>query len=448
MTTRYRMIGWLGLLGLLELSRPLLGQNVPVAATATTAAPDEQQKGQLWTATAQRVWADSHQKTPAPPAWKTAGEFESWINNNPGPAGKSELGLLRGAVIARIGKGQTGSASQVAQAILAEITQRRQQKMGALGRVNPETLRADLGKIVPLTATTTAPATPDSMGQPAAATDTAPAASTTSNAAQMVNDSTPKPDTLDESLPNEAYPRPAAAAEPTFWGMSPYVAATVFGVLGMILGAGLYALTRPKRRRRSHSPSSSSPEPDSNSVMYSKEYQALRLENDKLKTRIFHLEQKLAALEAQSAPMAPPPAEFGAEPETDDLFQVTPAAAPEVAPPEVAPAPAAASSVLTLYGPVQETPFLEERKIVDSPLPQLALMLTIDPRRPEQASFTLNPQVNQIMLIGDGLNRLQKFFDYDMPMGRISSVTAAAPGKLQRQADGWQVVERARLTIR
>ena len=97
---------------------------------------------------------------------------------------------------------------------------------------------------------------------------------------------------------------------------------------------------------------------------------------------------------------------------------------------------------------MQETPFLEERKISDNPLPQLALMLTLHPDTPDEATFTLNPQVNQIMLIGDGLNRLQKFFAYDPPVGRISSVTAAAAGRLQRQADGWQVVERAQLAIR
>jgi hypothetical protein len=125
----------------------------------------------------------------------------------------------------------------------------------------------------------------------------------------------------------------------------------------------------------------------------------------------------------------------------DDLLHVAPLAELPVERP-------AQPQAVTRYGPVQETPFLEDRKIADMALPQLALMLTMHPNQPDQASFTLNPQVNQAMLIGDGLNRLQKFFEYDPPTGRISSVTAAAPGRLQRQADGWQVVERARLTIR
>lgn len=444
------MVGWLGLLGVLSLGRPLLGQNVPVAAPATAAAPDEQQKGQLWTATAQRVWADSHQKTPAPPAWKTAGEFESWINNNPGPAGKSELGLLRGEVIKRIGKGQTGTAPQVAQAILAEITQRRQQKTGALGRVNPETLRADLGRIVPLTAAAAAPAAPDSVSPPATATATPPAGAAKPDASQSVMDENPAPDTPAALSPEPNYPPTAVTvSDATYFGLSPYAAMAVIGLLGAGLGAFLFAQFGPRRASRhlyrAPAPVSTSDIP----VKDTPEYKKLRQAYDKLQREVNELKRQIAELRGQSAPMAPPPPE--PEPETDDLFQVTPAVAMHDVPSSVpAPAerPAAAPSALTLYGPVQETPFLEERKIVDSPLPQLALMLTIDPRRPEQASFTLNPQVNQVMLIGDGLNRLQKFFDYDMPMGRISSVTAAAPGKLQRQADGWQVVERARLTIR
>ena len=117
--------------------------------------------------------------------------------------------------------------------------------------------------------------------------------------------------------------------------------------------------------------------------------------------------------------------------------------------PELEPEPAPADpEPATRYGPVQESAFLEERKIVDTPLPQLALMLTVNPRTPDQAAFTLNPNVDQARLIGDGLTRLQKFFDYDPPLGgRITLVTAAAPGQLQRHADGWQVVQRARLNI-
>ncbi|WP_207190718.1 hypothetical protein [Hymenobacter lapidiphilus] len=114
----------------------------------------------------------------------------------------------------------------------------------------------------------------------------------------------------------------------------------------------------------------------------------------------------------------------------------------------VAPAAEAPEVPLTRYGPVQETPFLEERKLTNNPLPRLALMLTVQSQQPDQASFTLNPHVDQEMLIGDGLNRLQQFFDYDPPLGgRINAVKAASPGILQRQADGWQVLERARLVI-
>ena len=209
------------------------------------------------------------------------------------------------------------------------------------------------------------------------------------------------------------------------------------------------------------------------------EYRKLQNQNQQLRKELQQIKQQLSELQKQLtgppvAPSVPAPAaaahisatslaaaaaaaKAAETPAPVALAPVATAPPTAAAPPAteelsieelVGAAPAAPQPAATRYGPVQESAFLEERKIVDSPLPQLALMLTVNPRNPDQASFTLNPNVDQARLIGDGLTRLQKFFDYDPPLGgRITLVTAAAPGQLQRHADGWQVVQRARLNI-
>lgn len=447
MTTRYRMVGWLGLLG-------LVGGTLSASAQAPTR--EDSIKGKIWSATAQQVWAVAP-KMPAAQLkpWSTSQDFNTWLKSqaNAELAKQSELGMLQSKVVERVKVQNQGSpnatAGQVAAAILAEIGQQQEAKlkMGRLARLDLAALTTNLTPYVPAAAPVANPTNP--VAAQAGANQTTPPANNT-GAAVEVPDDKQTPDTPAALSPEPNYP-PAAVtvSNATYFGLSPYAAMAVIGLLGAGLGAFLFAQFGPRRSsRHSYRP----PTPASTSdlpVKDTPEYKKLRQAYDKLQREVNELKRQIAELRGQSVPMAPPPAE--PELEADDLFQVAPAVAPhDVPPPAPAPAerPAAAPTALTLYGPVQETPFLEERKIVDSPLPQLALMLTIDPRRPEQASFTLNPQVNQVMLIGDGLNRLQKFFDYDMPMGRISSVTAAAPGKLQRQADGWQVVERARLTIR
>lgn len=259
----------------------------------------------------------------------------------------------------------------------------------------------------------------------------------------------------------------APLIKPAFFGLSPYVTMALGAVLGALAGAVLMRRKMKKesrlrqQQRRMATPASAIE--TENSDMNSPKFNKLQRENRRLQEQLDLLKKELADLKARvtgvpnaplktappkrtaPTPLPPKPAQAPAD-DHDDLLNV---GLGTIAPPEPAyEQPAAQLPPATRYGPVQETPFVEERKIVDNPLPQLALMLTVNPRNPDQASFTLNPHVNQSMLIGDGLNRLQKFFEYDPPVGRINSVAAAAAGTLQRQADGWQVVERARLIIR
>jgi len=416
-----------GLLGLSHLG---------VAQTAPT--PDDSIKGRLWTATAERIWADTKPKQKQPAPWPTVQAFEKWLAAT--PADKSELGLLRADVVRSFGAGTKATPTQVAQAIVGQVSQRQQSGQGRLARVKAPLLGADLAPL------TQARASDGAVPAPAAPSPTTGTTTVTAvPGAGGITVLPANPDSITNhpvKTPDPATPFTTTPAAPSYFGLTPLQAAMVLlllgGLAGMVIGQNM---RRSHRRRHSSAGPTSPAEPAISSAMNSPEYRKLHQQNLNLKADLRQLKKQVADLQAQlsGAPPTPPP-----------TAEVVPAAELTIeelvgAPTEM---PAAPAPSATRYGPVQETPFVEERKIVDSPLPQLALMLTVDPRDPDQATFTLNPQVDQARLIGDGLTRLQKFFDYDPPLGgRITSVAAVRPGRLQRQASGWQVVERARLAI-
>ena len=419
----YRTARWALGAGLLGLSH--------LGAAQTAPTPDDSIKGRLWTATAERIWADTKPKQPQPKPWPTVQAFEKWLRAN--PADKSELGLLHADVVSNFGAGTKASPMELAQAIIGQVSQRQQSGQSRLARVKAPLLGADLA---PLTQAR-AGAAPAAAPNPTTGTTTITALSGAKGAITLLP---ANPD----SITNHPIPPPdpattftAAPAPPRYFGLTPLQAGVVLVLLGGLAGIAIGQNMRRsgRGRRRSSAGPTPSAEPDTSSVMNSLDYRKLHQQNLNLKADLRQLKKQVADLQAQlaGAPPTPPPAAKAAP-------------APELvgAPPAPAPTPPSA----TRYGPVQETPFVEERKLVDAPLPQLALMLTVDPRQPDQAAFTLNPQVDQARLIGDGLTRLQKFFDYDPPLGgRITAVAAVRPGRLQRQDSGWQVVERARLSI-
>lgn len=437
----------LSLATLLALSRAGLGQTTPAPTR------EDSIKGRIWTATARRVWADEKVNAPTK-AWATGSDFKNWVFTQ--KPDKTELGALFGAVLTRTGQGQPATPTQVAQAILAEISQRKANKTGALAKVNLQSLQVDLEPFVPAGSTTSAvaqaaDATPPAAAQPASASRT------------VAEDENPAPEGQLPATPSYTM----QPVEPRYFGLPPGLAGAVLAILGALLGFGI-ASNRLKSKRRHHRQRTPPPpaESETSSVMTSPEYRKLYRQNENLTKQISQLTKQVADLQKQLAgapakavaPVAASAPAAAAHISSTSLAAAAAAAkASETPPPAsdelsieemVGAQPAAPQVAATRYGPVQETPFVEERKITDSPLPQLALMLTVNPRNPDQASFTLNPSVDQARLIGDGLTRLQKFFDYDPPLGgRITLVAAAAPGQLQRHADGWQVVQRARLNI-
>ncbi|NML65809.1 hypothetical protein HHL22_11400 [Hymenobacter sp. RP-2-7] len=412
----------------LLLAAPLLLASTLGHAQAP-ATRDDSLKGRVWTATAQRIWADTKPRAPQPAAWPTNAAFTSWLNQE-GKKEKSGIGLLRGDVVRQLGAGHPATAAQVAQAILAEASQPPKSRAW-LQRLDLPALQAALQKVTPTAAL------------PAAAADTARRAA---------------PPVLATNDSAMAAPAPATGTLTTttsggFFDRHPWLA----GLLGVLVGAALVTAARRALRPRSRHHSRRSPEtlatpfsmnttpPDSSEVLrLQDEVQRLTHYIKQLEAKLLHYENANPA----DAALASTPA---AVPE--------PALAPPVAPAEMphpsaeaVPAPTteaapAADAPPARYGPVPETPYLEDRKLTDDPLPQLALMLLPDPNNPAQASFTLNPHVNQAMLIGDGLTRLEQFFEYEPTLGRATLVEAAEPGLLQRQGDGWQVLERAWLVV-
>ncbi|RFP66256.1 hypothetical protein D0N36_04355 [Hymenobacter lapidiphilus] len=429
------------------LGRPSFGQS----------ALADEQKGQIWTLTAQRVWTDTRLKNPQPRAWKTVQEFNTWLTKDKA-AKESELGLLLDAVIKRIGLGQPATPAQVARAIISEIAQRKAEKNGRLARVNLADLQNNLAGFAPLGTLDATDTTPDAAAPDSAAVAILSTTQPPLPASVVAEDLDSKPDR--SAAPARARPGSAGAPEASYFAQHPYQTAALAGVLGLLLGAGLMRAFRSKQVQSSGHYSSGSTR-----IVESSEYKELRLaydklrdENKQLRTKLQRLDVRVEELEARLS--GSPGVAAATIPTPGTPLDVTPAVAmPETMNLEdplavslgsstVAPAAEAPEVPLTRYGPVQETPFLEERKLTNNPLPRLALMLTVQSQQPDQASFTLNPHVDQEMLIGDGLNRLQQFFDYDPPLGgRINAVKAASPGILQRQADGWQVLERARLVI-
>ena len=428
MQISYRAARWAICAGLLGLSH--------VGAAQTAPTPDDSLKGRLWTATAGRIWADTKPKQKQPAPWPTVQAFERWLQAN--PADKSELGLLHADVVSSFGAGTRATGVEVAQAIIGQVNQRQQSGAGRLTRVKVPLLGADLA---PLAQGRAGAASASATPNPTTGTTTVSALPGPNGSVTVLP---ANPDSITNPRNRAAEPVAGFTVEPPptrYFGFTPLQAAIMLVLLGGLAGIAIgQNMRRPSRRRRSSAGPTPPAESNASSSMNPSEYRKLHQQNINLKADLRQLKKQVAELQAQLASAAPtPPSAAEAAPITEPLTVEELVGAP----PAAAPTPLA-----TRYGPVQEVPFVEERKLVDAPLPQLALMLTVSPAHPDQASFTLNPQVDQARLIGDGLTRLQKFFDYDPPLGgRITAVAAVRPGRLQRQDSGWQVVERARLSI-
>ena len=75
------------------------------------------------------------------------------------------------------------------------------------------------------------------------------------------------------------------------------------------------------------------------------------------------------------------------------------------------------------------------------------LLIEPDPTNPDRASFGLNPDVDQVWMTGIGFPAFRDYFE-DASFVGAKSLSAARPGQLKRQGNGWQVDTKARLNVR
>lgn len=256
---------------------------------------------------------------------------------------------------------------------------------------------------------------------------------------------------------------------PSLWAQYPALGWGLAAVLGGVLGAWLTARQlRRHYRARIHQVRLQTREEGTREVAFKTarsvkpptDYELkVREENTRLRQQVSELTRQLAQGPTQQVGAPPLPAvEVVDTAEPLDSKAVAAPSPTENSPSfpaleEKEPTPEGAREVPALepaprYAPAQQTAFLPDSKLAAEPLPQLPLLLSFRPDDPARASFTLSPHVNQAKLIGDGLHQLREFFDFELPAGRLVAVSADAPGQLVRQADGWLVVQRARLLVR
>ena len=259
---------------------------------------------------------------------------------------------------------------------------------------------------------------------------------------------------------------------PGFLAQHPALGWLLAAVLGGVLGAWLNARrlrrhyrarihqvrlqTREEAARESNFKTARSVKPPTDYEL------KFREENGRLRQQVTELTQQLAQRPTKRREGAPPPAAvqaIGASEVLDyeaanEIVDENSAGSPTPfsergpAPEEFSEATPENAPPAPRYAPAQETGFLPDSKLAAEPLPQLPLLVDFNADDPAKASFTLSPHVNKVKLIGDGLHHLREFFEFELPIDRIISVSADAPGQLVRQADGWLVVQRARLLVR
>lgn len=396
-------------------------QGLPSAAPASVVSPpsaDDSIKGVIWTMTARQVWNANAAKAPMhrPAAWATATEFKSWCNGKEAQADKSGLMPLRNQVWGGFA-GNPASSRQLVDTIVANVRRAKAQKT-ELRKVNADALAAELAAIPGVavaTATTNPPA------------DTVPAVKTAA---------LPAPP---QAQPGGASAATVASQQATGFGgfiaQNPAISLGLTFLLGMMAGA---LLTMVYRRSQQALASDYQPVVENPKAHKSKSLGQHEAHNQAKK----EADEMKQAPARQAAPPTNQPEKRSNEPKLASVQKPPTATVPAA---EIAtPAPPAPT---TWYAPAQEGGYIEERKLLAEALPQLPIMLTIDARNADRATFTLNPNVNQSKLIGDGLEQLRDYFEFALP-GRISGVTAAAVGHLQRQGDGWQVTALAGLEVR
>ncbi|MDO7877601.1 hypothetical protein Q5H93_22875 [Hymenobacter sp. ASUV-10] len=385
---------------------------------------DDALKGAIWTITAQHIWNTNESRAPRqrPAPWSTVDEFKEWSKSKDAQADKSGLTVLKNQVFSRF-SGEAATPRQLVDTIVANVA--RAKKGTELHTIDAGALANKLNTIAGL------PASPT----PAAQTAPAVTATQPAPAAAPVAAPVQQPDEVVQVPPAKPVPVDRAS----FVAQHPAFSLGLAFVLGAVLGALLMALRQSQQRNAELLNAEESRTRLTKLTSSHDAFNEMKKQADDMKEVSAEKARNLVNQPPKKRPTVNPIPQKNNPPPAVPIATAAAASAPAVA---AAPAPPVAR-----YAPAQEGGYIEERKLVAEALPQLPIMLTVDARNPDRATFTLNPYANQGKLIGDGLEQLRDYFDYELP-GRISSVAAAAPGQLVRQGDGWQVSTLARLEVR
>ena len=111
-------------------------------------------------------------------------------------------------------------------------------------------------------------------------------------------------------------------------------------------------------------------------------------------------------------------------------------------------APAPPSGPLHYYAPAPDVPSIEHRKLSPNPLPQMPVLITLPHAAAETAQFSFSPQADQSRIIGNGVQELKEFFQFEVPLTeQFTAIKNLKPGRLEKRDEAWHVVQKAEIAL-
>ena len=103
---------------------------------------------------------------------------------------------------------------------------------------------------------------------------------------------------------------------------------------------------------------------------------------------------------------------------------------------------------LHYYAPAPDVPSIEHRKLSPNPLPQMPLLIMLPHSEATTAQFSFSPQADQSRIIGNGVQELKEFFQFEVPLTeQFTTIKNLAAGKLEKRDDAWHVVQKAEIAL-
>lgn len=382
-------------------------------------------KAQIWYTTACYIWEIKPDKAPKPKPseWHTVDEFKKWYISAPGKSDKSGFISLKNKVF---GENQSYEIAQLVDTIVSKVSRDRNE----LSSVKSSELRKRLDALPEIQADLKAKKVTAKSSAHPSEPPIAPVDTDAMNPTPIAGETTGRKadNTTDDDLPKEYA---------WYWMF-------LVGSLGLVSGfvAGFFIAKRPPNSVQPTSTRTPSASPDEtttgNGLLLQKQLDEAKKRHEELRSKETAWKQLEADLQAElnrvrqlleqntTATSAP----------VEALYS-TPIQQPVAA---VAPAPRP-----KLYASAAPSGFLE--RVETEPSSRAVLLVEPDPANPDRADFGLNPDVDQVWMIGIGFPAFRDYFE-DVSFVGAKNLSAAQAGLLKRQGNGWQVENKARLNVR